>query len=220
MLCPGCLTRIPLDGSATIRSIDPARAVHTDSAPAPAAEVAPAEIAAAVAAGEPPATAGESRPADEWMIACPRCNLHFQPRDSFRVSKVSRKTILVVEDLAYFRQVAKDTLEPIFEVTTAANTAQARDLLGRMDFDLLVLDLTIDGHRSGRDFLSRLNPKPCPILIFTAQDESDMYGESWEDLKRLGADDLVIKGMKVADSLYRKASMLLGIPVDEEDAIG
>ena len=75
------------------------------------------------------------------MIACPRCNLHFQPRDSFRVSKVTRKSILVVEDLAYFRQVAKDTLEPMFEVTTAANTAEARDLLNRMDFDLLVLDL-------------------------------------------------------------------------------
>ena len=59
----------------------------------------------------------------------------------------------------------------------------------------MVLDLTLDGCNAGRELLAELRPKPCPILIFTAQDESEMYGENWENLKRLGADDLVIKGM-------------------------
>ena len=42
-----------------------------------------------------------------------------------------------------------------------------------------------------------------------------MYGESWAELQRLGADDLVIKGMNVEDSLRRKAQALLGIACDE-----
>ena len=65
-----------------------------------------------------------------------------------------------------------------------------------------------------------MGPKPCPILIYTAQDESELYGEKWEKLQDLGADDLVIKGMQVAESLARKASSLLGLPMDDEDAIG
>ena len=74
---------------------------------------------------------------------------------------------------------------------TAATSADARSILAQGGIDLLVLDLTLDGCNAGRDLLVELQPKPCPILIFTAQDESEMYGESWEDLKRLGADDLV-----------------------------
>ena len=82
-----------------------------------------------------------------------------------------------------------------------------------------VLDLALEGTGAGHRFLSELGPKPCPILIFTAQDESEMYGEKWDTLQQLGADDLVIKGMHVAESLTRKASLLLGLPMDDEDAI-
>jgi DNA-binding response OmpR family regulator len=125
-----------------------------------------------------------------------------------------------VDDLAYFRQIAKDALEPTFGVKTAATADEARELIAAGGIDLLVLDLTLDGSNAGRELLAELRPKPCPILIFTAQDESEMYGENWENLKRLGADDLVIKGMQVAESLARKASTLLGLPVDDEDPIG
>ena len=152
-------------------------------------------------------------------VVCPRCSLHFEPRPSTRPRAVSRKTILVVDDLAYFRQIAKEALEPTFEVVTATSRAEARRVLSEREIDLLVLDLTLDGCNAGRDMLSELSPKPCPILIFTAQDESEMYGENWDELRLLGADDLVIKGMKVAESLTRKASALLGVPVDEEHAI-
>ena len=211
MVCPKCLTRIPLDGSTTVGIADPDRAVAVDSEP--------------VGAVSPDAPGGPSvtEATPDWMyneVVCPRCSLHFQPRRRPEASTRTRKTILVVDDLAYFRQIAKDALEPTFVVLTAANRSEARSLISTREIDLLVLDLTLDGFNAGRALLSELSPKSFPILIFTAQDESEMYGENWDELKRLGADDLVIKGMKVAESLLRKASTLLGVPVDEEHAIG
>ncbi len=193
MLCPYCMTRIPLEGST--------------SAPEPARNQTLRPPAAVV-----------TRPAPVYEVVCPRCNLHFQPRG--RARKESRKTVLVVDDLEYFRQIAKDALEPICRVKTAASSMQAREILAQGGIDLLVLDLALEGTGAGHRFLSELGPKPCPILIFTAQDESEMYGEKWETLQKLGADDLVIKGMQVAESLARKASSLLGLPMDDEDAIG
>ena len=78
-----------------------------------------------------------------------------------------------------------------------------------------MLDLTLDGGDSGRELLTSLQPKPCPIVIFTAQDESEMYGDHWEELSGLGADELVIKGMNVGESLLRKVADLLGESLEE-----
>jgi CheY-like chemotaxis protein/uncharacterized protein YbaR (Trm112 family) len=271
MLCPSCMTRIPLDGLATTRPVDDLAAamdapaeenVHVDSPPiaeieparpasdTPVSETTPAEatvveaepsdLAARPVPAEPvpaqsrvtgsaleaatdAAAARASRPGPAWtseQVVCPRCNLHFELREQPRKRGVERKTVLVVDDLAYFRQIAKDALEPTFAVKTAATSAEARELIRAGEIDLLVLDLTLEGCNAGRELLAELRPKPCPILIFTAQDESEMYGENWENLKRLGADDLVIKGMQVAESLARKASALLGVPMDDEDPIG
>jgi CheY-like chemotaxis protein len=155
----------------------------------------------------------------EPEVVCPRCQLHFRPGGSGSGPSVQRKTVLVVDDLEYFRRIAEDALRPAFDVKTAASTTEARAALGQGGIDLMVLDLTLDGRSAGRELLAELRPKPCPILIFTAQDESEMYGESWEDLRRLGADDIVIKGMKVADSLRRKVSALLGTPMDDEEPL-
>ena len=43
------------------------------------------------------------------------------------------------------------------------------------------------------------------------------YGESWDELRSLGADDLVRKGMNVGESLRRKVSALLGERWDEDE---
>ena len=44
-----------------------------------------------------------------------------------------------------------------------------------------------------------------------------MYGDSWEELRALGADDMVLKGMNVGESLLRKVGALLGKSWDDED---
>jgi CheY-like chemotaxis protein len=81
--------------------------------------------------------------------------------------------------------------------------------------DLLVLDLALDAEDAGRRLLDKLQPKPCPIVVFTAQDESELYGDRWEELARLGADDLVIKGMHAGESLLRKVAALLGTSLED-----
>jgi hypothetical protein len=42
-----------------------------------------------------------------------------------------------------------------------------------------------------------------------------MYGETWEKLQDLGADDVVLKGMNVGESIVRKVDSLLGGPGDD-----
>jgi len=81
----------------------------------------------------------------------------------------------------------------------------------------MVLDLTLDGGEGGLDLLHELERKPCPVLIYTAQDESEMYGDQWDQLKRLGADDIVIKGLSVGDELIRKVGSLLGRIDDDNE---
>ena len=217
MLCPNCMTRIALDGSADVTApITPNAAVDR---PEPARQVLPAAAVsgtAAVAVKTVPAPDREI-PYGQKVI-CPRCQLHFHPRERPEQPESARKTILVLDDLEYFRRIASDALEPTFNVKTAATSTQAREVLDAGGIDLIVLDLTLEGTDAGRRFLTGLERKSCPILIFTAQDEAEMYGESWEELQKLGADDLVMKGMQVAESLVRKARTLLGM--DDEDTIG
>ena len=56
----------------------------------------------------------------------------------------------------------------------------------------------------------RRHPKPCPVLAFTAEDESEMYGEGWSRLQAAGIDDVVRKGMNVNEALLRKVAAALG----------
>jgi CheY-like chemotaxis protein len=189
-ICPTCLARISL------------------------AEPAPVGAAAGVEAA--PAVAPAARPDEE--VVCPRCQLHFYPRGKPSApSKTKRHTVLVVEDQEYFRQIAADALESGYDVKTAAGTTEAREILAQGGIDLLILDLALGGGDEGEALLRELTPKPCPILIFTAQDESELYGARWEELSQYGADDLVMKGMQVDESLRRKGGGLLGQSVEDDD---
>lgn len=166
---------------------------------------------------EPPAEAPAAAPAKEEVV-CPRCGLHFTPRKSKVVAKRSaRPTILVVEDMEYFLAIASDALSEKYEVLTARTVDEAFETLNRGKVDLIILDLTLDGGEHGLRILQALKPKPCPIVIFTAEDEADMYGDRWEELQEMGADDLVLKGMQVGETLARKVADLLGEAPDESD---
>jgi DNA-binding response OmpR family regulator len=151
-------------------------------------------------------------------VVCPRCQLHFVPeRTAGRLSEAPRQTVLLVEDDSYLREVAEEALSSRYEVKTASTRLEAEAALAGGGIDLMVLDLTLDGGHNGLELLRTLKRKPCPILICTALDESEMYGESWEALQKLGADDLVRKGMNVGETLVPKVGALLGRDWDEED---
>ena len=225
-VCPSCLSRISLNTPASAGATAGVKAAAV-AAPAVAAPAAVAPTASAVSAAPTapaastsptvaPRTTPAERPDDE--VVCPRCQLHFYPRGKhLSPSENTRYTVLVIEDQEYFRQIAADALETGYDVKTAAATAEAREILAQGGIDLIVLDLTLGGDDEGEQFLRELTPKPCPILIFTAQDESELYGERWEKLSQYGADDLLMKGMQVGESLRRKVGQLLGQPVEDDD---
>lgn len=199
LFCPGC--------SSPMRQQAP-RAAAPSTRPA-------GRPIAAPAAAPAPAPARATAPAE---VICPRCQLHFVPgRSSTAAERSERATVLVVEDMAYFREIAVDALASRYEVKTATTVAEARALLTGGGIDLMVLDLTLDGGEYGSELLRTMLAKPCPILIFTAKDEAEMYGDTWDELQALGADDLVMKGMNAGESLLRKTAALLGDNLGEED---
>lgn len=207
-VCPSCLARISLEVPVPVGVAAPIAPAMQERAPIPLSDRASSATAAE--------TAPAARPDEE--VICPRCQLHFYPRGkSSAPSKTKRCTVLVVEDQEYFRQIASDALETGYDVKTAGGSVEARQILAQGGIDLLVLDLTLGGGDEGEQLLRGLTPKPCPILIFTAQDESELYGERWEELSRCGADDLVMKGMHVGESLRRKVGALLGQPLEDDD---
>jgi DNA-binding response OmpR family regulator len=127
---------------------------------------------------------------------------------------------LVVERHDYFRDLVIEALTPGCSVKIAADMDEARAMLSCGVIDLLILDLTLDGTEGSPELLRSLRPKPCPILIFTSCDESEMDGSTWDELHLAGADDLVVKGMSAGESLARKAAALLDLSLDEEGHIG
>ena len=240
---PGEFEPVAMTGGATPPAASGPLAAAATEAPGPAVAAQPvpgtAAVASAVTSADPTAVAASTtaesvsagaasvaptpptaEPAKREEVVCPRCNLHFSPRGRTAVVEPGdRPTVLVIEDMGYFRQIARDTLADEYEVRLAGSVDEAKRMLTEGDVNLIVLDLTLDGNDSGLQLLREMRLKACPVLIYTARDESEMYGEEWEELQKLGADDIVIKGMNVAESLRRKVAALLGRHWDDEDDI-
>ena len=197
MICSNCMARIYVPRARGAKAVAPP--------PAPVAQPAtPRPPVEGSATREPRLDA-------EAEVICPRCKLHFAPRPEHAAPvATARRTVLLAEDQAPFREIALDALRPRFDVRVAESAAEARAALARGGIDLLVLDPTLDGGEGGLRLLTDLRPKPCPVLLFSAADESDLYGSHWDELRQAGADDLVLKSVNAAESLARKASRLLG----------
>lgn len=150
-------------------------------------------------------------------VVCPRCKLHFDARKiGNKIDEEPRATVLLVEDPTYLREIAEEALRSKYEVKTASTLAEAQTILATGSIDLMVVDLILDGGNQGLELLQSLTAKPCPILVYTTKDESETFGDTWEVLQGLGADNLITKGMNVGDSLPRKVGALLGEDWDEE----
>lgn len=143
-------------------------------------------------------------------VCCPRCNFHFAPDVTYAPKRGGRPTLLIVEDMEYFIEIARDALVERYEVKTARTLDEARAILVRGGIDLLLLDLTLEKGENGLRLLNEPPGKICPVLLFTAQDEADMYGDRWAQLKAMGVDDVVLKGMNMGEMLLRKVTEMLG----------
>ncbi len=189
----------------------------------------------------PPRSSAPPAPAKKRVlrageVCCPRCQLHFVPETQTTSAPAAvsanvpgpapapaspgpdRPRILIVEDMDYFLQIARDALSTRYEVKTAKTIEEARAHLIAGGIDLLLLDLTLQKGEDGLRLLHESPGKICPVLLFTAQDESEMYGDGWSKLQALGVDDVIIKGMNMDEALQRKVAEMLGEPETEDAA--
>ena len=167
---------------------------------------------------EPPLR--EKRKVKPVLVECPHCGNTFVPagKDGGASSTVSPpprnpadvKTILIVEDTEFFLQYAKDALATLYRPITARTAAEALVLLRTEPVKLVLLDLGLQRENDGLEVLAATAERKIPCIIFTARQESDLWGAAWEGLRAKGASDLLIKGMNVEDQLLYKVSELLG----------
>lgn len=176
----------------------------------------PAKRRVAPQAPAPPPPAAAAAPAE---VCCPRCGLHFAPEMHAAGADGGRPTLLLVEDLEYFVEIARDALSGKYELKTARSVSEARTELVHGGIDLLLLDVALEGGEDGLSLLREAPGKTCPVLLFTAQDESEMYGDGWARLQALGVDDVVIKGINMGEVLTRKVAALLGETLPENEPI-
>ena len=208
LTCPSCGKRWEIFRQGT----DETSSV-SDAAPGGKATAA----APAGAATSPIKRRGELEiPAAEPPVACPKCGHSFVPqrRPSTSVSPPAssgRRMVLLVEDQNYFSELTREALGQEYRTVSVATKDEALKVIASDPPSIMILDLSLARNQDGRDLLRAMPKKTFPILIFTAKDETELYGEVWEELKRLGADDVVLKGMNVADELRRKVASLLRV---------
>ena len=117
--------------------------------------------------------------------------------------------LLVVDDDDRIRELLKEYLARAgFRVTAAAGGAQARKLIGALDFDLAVFDVMMPGE-DGFSLTRWLREQKgatgkTPVLMLTAMSES---GSRIEGLK-LGADDYLAKPFEPEELLLRIEAIL------------
>lgn len=113
--------------------------------------------------------------------------------------------------MPFFQEIIREALGEAHEVLLASSVAGALRILEAFAPDVLLLDLTLAAGEDGLELLRALPAKPCPVIILSsAEEEPELYGERWRALRALGADDAVVKGVHAGEVLARKVAELLG----------
>ena len=117
--------------------------------------------------------------------------------------------LLVVDDDERIRGLLqKFLIRNGFLVSAARDAAQARRILGGLDFDLLVIDVMMpgeDGISLTRDLRRKMG---VPILLLTARGETANRIEGLE----AGADDYLVKPFEPKELLLRINAILRRVP--------
>jgi two-component system phosphate regulon response regulator OmpR len=108
--------------------------------------------------------------------------------------------ILVVDDDNRIRDLLKDYLfENNYIVSTAENADQAKERLGYLKFDIIILDVMMPG-LNGYELTKEIKKQiKVPIILLTAKGEVENRIKGLE----LGADDYISKPFEPKELLLR-----------------
>ncbi|MCQ0989485.1 response regulator [Jiella marina] len=113
--------------------------------------------------------------------------------------------ILVVDDDRRIRSLLSRFLaEKHFRVSMAADAAEARRILGGLDFDLIIVDVMMPGENGVELVRAIRKTREAPILMLTARSETEHRIEGLE----AGADDYLPKPFDPRELLLRVNNIL------------
>ena len=220
--CPGCNTIYVLDErqivakDATLSCLECGTTWSLRTGPGGSSRPKPRE--AVTRADTPSPRSKRVPPRVKEPVTCPECGHAFAPGPSPVQGAAVPKTqprardggrILLVEDQKYFVELTREVLGESFQTTVVSNLSEASGVLDTEEFDLVILDLSLDEGEDGAKMLRTTKQRGIPVLIFTARDETELYGEPWENLRSAGATDLLIKGINVGEELKQKVGAIL-----------
>jgi two-component system chemotaxis response regulator CheY len=92
------------------------------------------------------------------------------------------RSILIVDDSRSMRELVKFALAPVgYEITEAADGAQALGLIATKTFDLVITDLNM-GAINGLDLTKKIRAVPhhrtTPILVLTTETSADKKAQA------------------------------------------
>ena len=113
--------------------------------------------------------------------------------------------ILVVDDDGGIRSLVKQYLnENKYLVTTADSAEEAKEKIGIIKFDLIILDIMMPG-KSGLEFIEEQKDKlETPIILLTAKGQANERVEGLE----IGADDYLPKPFEPKELILRIKNIL------------
>lgn len=88
--------------------------------------------------------------------------------------------ILVCEDDKYFRIALKEVIEKHGLITEVGSEAEALDLLASHYYDIALIDMNIDGPRSGLNILKKSKEKGIHSIILSSQTDEMIIEEAYE----------------------------------------
>ena len=134
------------------------------------------------------------------QVKCPKCNHQFLVRHEHpdEASDLgAKKTLLMVDDARFFRELMLDLLEDRkADLLTADNAQEAWDILQQRPVDLLIVDINLPD-KNGLDLIREIRSveklAKLPILCI-----SGVYRKDDDAMMaiRAGADDFISKSFK------------------------
>ncbi len=88
--------------------------------------------------------------------------------------------ILLCDDDKYFRMAVKDLIHDHGIITEASNETEAFELLNNNFFNLALIDMDIDGPRSGLKILKLAKSQNIHSIILSSQNEEDIIEKAYE----------------------------------------